>query len=392
MKVGIIGTGYVGLVTGVSLSKVGHDVTCYDKDKKLVDKLNNGIPHIYEKGLKALLSKSLFNKKFKVKLFKEFYPDYDIIIIAVGTPSNDDGSINLNYIKEASSNIGKSLKNFNKFVSIVIKSTVLPGTTDEFVRKIIEKESSKKIGEFGLGMNPEFLREGNAIEDFTFPDRIVIGYEDNETLSRLEILYNSWNCDKLKVNTRTAEMIKYANNSILATQISMTNELANLVARLGGIDIEDVMRGVHKDKRWNPIINNKRINPEILSYLKAGCGFGGSCFPKDVKALNSLSKNLNLESLILDSVLKINDNQPFEIINILKGYFDNLKNKSFLILGLSFKPNTDDVRDSISLKVIDFLQKKSAIYLLTTQLLLRMLKNSLQILKYIFYKKLGKMN
>ena len=358
MKIGIIGTGYVGLITGVCFAKAGHEVICFDKNKSIIDKLSNGSPHIHEKGLNDLLIDLLKTNLFKAKLLNNLVIDFDIIIIAVGTPSKENGEIDLKYIKEAAAYIGKSLKKVESFVSIIIKSTVLPGTTDTIVQNIIEKESSKKLGEFGLGMNPEFLREGNAIEDFSNPDRIVMGYEDEETLFRLEELYKPWSCDKIKVNTRTAEMIKYANNSILATQISMVNELANITTRIGGIDIEDVLQGVYKDKRWSPIKNGKRINPQILSYLKAGCGFGGSCLPKDIKALEYKSNSLGLNPIIINSVIETNKSQPLEVINILNSHYNSLSNRAFLILGLAFKPETDDIREAISLKIISYLQNK----------------------------------
>ena len=204
-------------------------------------------------------------------------------------------------------------------------------------------------------MNPEFLREGEAISDFMMPDRIVLGFEDIETLKVLKMLYSKWDCDKVEVNTRTAEMIKYANNSLLATQISAVNELANISSEIGGIDIKNVMHGVTLDRRWNPIKNNNRVNPGILSYLEPGCGFGGSCFPKDVSALRNFAIQIGAKSEILDSVLKINDEQPYQIIRLLNKKLNSLKSKKVLLLGLAFKPGTDDVRESVSIKILNYL-------------------------------------
>ena len=361
MKVSIIGTGYVGLVSGVCLAHKGHEVTCYDNNPEIVDSLNNGIPTIYETGLNQMLTNVLEEKRFSAKLIlKDTHFDSELVIIAVGTPS-ENGKINLVYIKQVSVLLGKYIKSNENFVAVVVKSTVIPGTTDTFVRDIIDKNSDKRLGQYGLGMNPEFLREGNAINDFMNPDRIVIGHDDEKTLKLLEKLYEPWNCDKIFVNTRTAEMIKYINNSLLAVQISAVNEFANIASSIGGIDIMDVMNGVYADKRWSPILNdNTRISPEILSYLIPGSGFGGSCFPKDVQALRTKSYEVGIEPKILDAVLKVNENQPYQVIKLLKQSLSTLENKNVLLLGMAFKSGTDDVRESVSLKLIDYLTKDKA--------------------------------
>ena len=363
MKVDIIGTGYVGLVTGVGLSAKGHIVTCYDINKDIINSINSGTIPFYEENLEKLMNESISQNKFNSKLISHFSNNFDgdIIIIAVGTPTKN-GQINLKYIEETAKQIGAFLKESNKFISIIIKSTVLPGTTDTLVKSTIEKYSGKKFGEFGLGMNPEFLREGNAVEDFMFPDRIVIGYEDNRTLILLKNLYEPWDkCEKVYVNSRTAEMIKYANNALLAVQISASNELANIASSIDGVDYMDVLEGVKKDKRWSPIVSkNERIYPDILDYLIPGCGFGGSCFPKDVKALKSLAENNGLSPKILSAVLSVNDKQPEQIISILKKVLGKIAQKKIFILGLSFKSGTDDIRESISIKIIKLLLKENA--------------------------------
>ena len=361
MNISIIGTGYVGLVSGVCLATKGHYVTCYDNNTKIIDSLNNGIPHIYELGLKELLTSTLNDGVFAAKLISNNTSfKGDIIIIAVGTPSYN-GRIDLVHIKEISELIGKYIKVNKGFVSVVIKSTVIPGTTDTVVRDIIEKTSGKILGQFGLGMNPEFLREGNAIKDFMEPNNVVLGHDDPQTLERLKQIYEPWDCDIITVNTRTAEMIKYASNSLLATQISAVNELANIAAGIGSIDIMDVMKGVHTSKFWNTILPTKdRITPEILTYLVPGCGFGGSCFPKDLQALRSQAYEIGVEPHILNAILKVNENQPYQVIKLLKRSLNNLENKKILLMGLAFKPETDDVRESVSLKIIDYLLKDKA--------------------------------
>jgi UDPglucose 6-dehydrogenase len=361
MNISIIGTGYVGLVSGVCLAAKGHHVTCYDNNNGIVDSLNNGIPTIHETGLQEILTSVLNEQRFVARLISnETRFDSELVIIAVGTPS-ENGKIDLSYVKQVSESIGKYLKFNNNILSVVVKSTVVPGTTDTVVRGIIEKYSGKTLGQFGLGMNPEFLREGNAIDDFMKPDRIILGFDDKKTFKLLKKLYDPWDCDKISVNTRTAEMIKYANNSLLATQISAVNELANIAAAIEGIDILDVMNAVHLDKRWSPISsNNVRISPEILTYLVPGCGFGGSCFPKDVQALRSLAYDVGVQPDILDAVLNVNKNQPYEVVKLLKKSLVDLKGKKILLLGLAFKHGTDDVRESVSLKIIEILLKNKA--------------------------------
>ncbi|HSY74101.1 MAG TPA: nucleotide sugar dehydrogenase, partial [Dongiaceae bacterium] len=266
MKLTIIGTGYVGLVSGVCLASKGHDVTCLDLREEVVENLNRGQPHIHEAGLSSLLRKVLDSGNFRAKKATiENFGVAELVIIAVGTPSHE-GKINLAHIQSAAKLAGNYIRNAKRFVSVIVKSTVVPGTTDAFVRKVLEKSSGEKLGKFGLGMNPEFLREGNAVEDFILPDRIVLGHETPETLRQLEKLYSPWDCDKLRVNSRTAEMIKYASNCLLATQISAVNELANLTATIGGIDPADVMQGIHLDKRWNPVLSGgQRAQPGILA-------------------------------------------------------------------------------------------------------------------------------
>jgi UDPglucose 6-dehydrogenase/GDP-mannose 6-dehydrogenase len=361
MKLTIIGTGYVGFVSGVCLASKGHDVTCLDLRQEVVDNLNRGKPHIHEEGLRSLLSNVLKTKRFRAKkAVVENFGDSELIIIAVGTPPQK-GEINLAHVQNAAKLAGNYLHRAKRFVSVIVKSTVVPGTTDTFVRKILERVSGKKLGAFGLGMNPEFLREGAAVEDFLAPDRIVLGHETPETLRHLEELYATWKCDKLRVNSRTAEMIKYVSNCLLATQISAVNELANLAAVLGGIDSNEVMRGIHLDRRWNPILSRgQRAQPGILAYLKPGCGFGGSCFPKDVQALRSLGIAKKTPMRLLQAVLDINEHQPSEVAVLLKRQFGKLKGRRILVLGLAFKPGTDDVRESASLKIIRCLLESGA--------------------------------
>ncbi|HTJ57026.1 MAG TPA: UDP-glucose/GDP-mannose dehydrogenase family protein [Devosiaceae bacterium] len=356
MRLAIVGTGYVGLVSGVCLAAAGHDVTCVDVNLQIVSRLNAGEPTIYERGLPEMLAGVIAAGRFRATQDLSTGLDgVDLVLIAVGTPS-ESGVIDLTYVRAAAREIGSYIGRNERHISVVVKSTVVPGTTDTVVRGEIEAASGKALGAFGLGMNPEFLREGEAVSDFAEPDRIVLGHEDELTLARLEELYASWAVDKLRVNTRTAEMIKYANNALLATQISAVNEIANLAAALGGVDVLDVMQGVHLDKRWNPIVETGgRAAPRILTYLMPGCGFGGSCFPKDVQALRSQGEQQGLSMRMLNAVLDVNEAQPRQVTDIIAREIGDLAGRRVLVLGLAFKPGTDDVRESASLKIIEAL-------------------------------------
>lgn len=351
MKLVVVGTGYVGLISGVCLAAKGHDVACIDINPAVVDMLNAGRPHIHERGLEPLLEEVLRKRAFRASSNLHAAMDgAELVLVAVGTPS-ENGAIDLSYVKTAVGQIGAYLKTANRHVSVVIKSTVVPGTTDTFVRAELVRSSGLPPSRFGLGMNPEFLREGEAIEDFMAPDRIVFGHEDVETLERLEALYAPWDCDKLAVNTRTAELIKYANNAILATQISAMNEIANLSAAIGGVDMMDVVKGVSLDKRWSPIVGEGRVTPGVISYLTPGCGFGGSCFPKDVQALRTQGVREGLPMRMLNAVLSVNEAQPRQVADIIERDAGSIASKRVLLLGLAFKPDTDDVRESASLRI-----------------------------------------
>jgi len=362
MKVSIIGTGYVGLVTGVCLAEKGHQVVCVDVDREKIDKINQAIPPIYERGLEELLKKNInVNLRVTTDLHKAVI-ETDISLIGVGTPFNGS-EIDLTYIKEVSYQIGKALKEKTTYHVVVVKSTVVPGTTDEVVLPILEEASGKKAGvDFGVGVNPEFLREGEAIQDFMFPDRIVLGGIDDKSITALENLYGVFDrVDQLKTNNKTAEMIKYASNSLLATMISFSNEIGNLCATIGGADVVDVMRGVHLDKRLSPIMpGGNRIVPSFTTYLEAGCGFGGSCFPKDVKALIAHGEKAGRPMRLLDAVIRVNEQQPQQVLALLKKHFPSLKGTRVAVLGLAFKPGTDDMRESPAIPIVKHLLAQEA--------------------------------
>ena len=362
MKVSVIGTGYVGLVTGVCLAEKGHQIVCVDVDREKVDKINRAIPPIYERGLEELLKKNVnVNLRATTDLHKSVL-DTDLSLIGVGTPF-DGGEIDLTYIREVSHQIGQALKGKTAYHVVVVKSTVVPGTTDEVVLPILEQASGKKaVVDFGVGVNPEFLREGKAIQDFMFPDRIVLGGIDDRSIDALEQLYSVFDgVDRLVTNNKTAEMIKYTSNSLLATMISFSNEIGNLCAAIGDIDVVDVMRGVHLDKRLSPIMpNGDRIVPSFTTYLQAGCGFGGSCFPKDVKALISHGQKAGSPMRLLDVVIQINEQQPQKVLSLLRKHFSSLAGIRIAVLGLAFKPGTDDIRESPAIPVVKALLAQGA--------------------------------
>ncbi len=361
MKISIVGTGYVGLITGTYLASLGHTVVCIDNDKNKVLKINQGQSPFYEPDVDKLLKKNLKEKKFySTEDLAKAVKDSEITIIAVGTPTVNN-KIDLSYIKNAAGQIGKALKGTNKYHVIAVKSTVLPGTTEQVVKPTIERFSGLKVGQFGLCMNPEFLREGCALEDALNPDRIVIGKIDEKSGKAFAKIYAKVSAPIIITNLWTAEMIKYTANSLFATLISFSNEISKISESTGKVDVLDVWNGVHLDKRLSPIIGNKRISPGILSYIFSGCGFGGSCFPKDVKALLSFATEQGVNPELLKSVITINNTQPLRTILLLKQALgDNLQNKKIAILGLSFKPDTDDLRESPAFPIIENLLLEKA--------------------------------
>ena len=338
MKITIVGSGYVGLCTASGFASLDHDVTCVDVDKNKVEKINRGQPTIYEDGLDKLLLKAVKSKKLVATDSLDNAGKTDFIFIAVGTPSNADGSINLNYIEKASSDIGRFIKQSGYCVAVV-KSTVLPETTEKVVIPAIEKTSGKKAGrDFGVCVNPEFLREGKALDDFFNPDRIVIGQIDKKSGDALRRLYKNFKCPVKVTDMKTAELIKYASNSFLATKISFINEIGNLCKTLG-IDVNDVAEGMGLDKRIGK------------HFLQAGIGFGGSCFGKDVSALLDKTKRQVAKSKILETILEVNEKQPLRIVTLLESKM-SLNKKTIALLGLAFKEDTDDIRDAPSIPII----------------------------------------
>lgn len=354
MKIAIVGTGYVGLVTGLSLVTLGHTVTCVDNDKNKISKINKGASPFYEPGINKFLKEVLTKERFyATDNLERSVLESDATIIAVGTPTVG-GRIDLSQVKKATEQVGKALARVNKYHLVVIKSTVLPGVTEGLVKPILEKYSHKLIGEFGLVMNPEFLREGSALEDALHPDRIVIGQIDERSGREFAKIYRKVSAPIIFTNLPTAELTKYAANTLLATLISYSNEIARISQRIGKVDVLDVWQGVHLDRRLSPIDGNVRIKPGILNYILSGCGFGGSCLPKDTKALASFAESLGVRTQLLKSVIDVNNTQPHQVLLLAKAALgENLKDKKIAVLGLAFKPNTDDTRHSPAFPIIE---------------------------------------
>jgi UDPglucose 6-dehydrogenase len=360
MNISVIGTGYVGLVEGVCLADVGHVVKCVDIRAEVVEQINAGRPTIHEPGLPDLLHKVVSTGNLSATTeARDAVLASDVTLICVGTPNASEG-MDLSQIIAAAQVIGAALADKRSYHTVAVRSTVLPGTTEGVIKTTIESSSGKDLGEgWGLCMNPEFLREGRAIEDFRMPDRIVIGALDPKAAEPLLRLYADFRCPKLLTTFRTAEMIKYVSNSLLATMISFSNEIANLCAALPGVDAREVWRGVHLDRRFTPVGTQPGGVAGITEYLWHGLGFGGSCFPKDVAALQGFGKRLGEHTRMLDAVRQINSDQPSRIVALLEREMV-ISRRRVAVLGLSFKPGTDDMRESPALPIVAALQKKGA--------------------------------
>ncbi len=345
MKIAVVGTGYVGLVTGTCFAETGNDVTCVDIDKSKVDKLANGQITIYEPGLEKLFLRNLREERLRFTTsLEEGIKDASIIFLALPTPPGEDGSADLKYILGVSDHLGKILSDYKV---IIDKSTVPVGTAEK-VRTAI---AANYKGEFDVVSNPEFLREGVAVDDFMKPDRVVVGTTSERAKKLMGDLYNPFvrqGNPIIFMDERSAELTKYAANSFLATKITFMNEIALLCEKLGA-DVDMVRKGIGSDERIG-----KR-------FLFPGIGYGGSCFPKDVQALVKSSTDVQYDFRILNAVMDVNEKQKLHLLPKIKKYFDNnLKGKRFALWGLAFKPNTDDIREAPALYIIDALLKEGA--------------------------------
>ncbi|MRJ07497.1 UDP-glucose/GDP-mannose dehydrogenase family protein [Ornithobacterium rhinotracheale] len=350
MKIVIVGTGYVGLVTGACLADVGMQVTCVDVDKTKIENLKKGILPIYEPGLEDIVYRNFKSGRldFSTSL-KDSLPSSQVVFIAVGTPPGEDGSADLQYVKAVATEIGQHM---NDYLVVVTKSTVPVGTS-HIVKSCVQDELNKRnlALEFDVASNPEFLKEGAAIKDFMSPDRVVIGIENERAKKILEKIYKPFLLNGFRViymSITSAEMTKYAANAMLATRISFMNDIANLCDKVGA-NINDIRAGIGADPR----IGKK--------FLYAGVGYGGSCFPKDVKALAKTAKDLGHSLQILDAVEEVNNRQKLVLAEkILKHFGNDLSGKTIALWGLAFKPNTDDMREAPAIYIAEELLKHGA--------------------------------
>ncbi len=343
-KICVIGTGYVGLVTGTCFADLGNEVTCLDIDNERIANLKAGIMPIYEPGLEQLVKQNVIAERLI------FTTDYDSALegaeyafIAVGTPSGNDGEADLKFVRSAAEAIADHVK---ESILVINKSTVPVGTGD-WVAEVINRRRNGNPLKFSVVSNPEFLREGSAINDFMNPDRVVLGSVDVEAAENVAQLYQPLRCTIMTTDLRTAEMIKYASNAFLATRISFINEIANICEELGA-DVREVARGMGLDKRIGP------------QFLDAGLGWGGSCFPKDVKALEHMAVLHGTQPQLLQAVMEINRNQRRRAVMKLRKALNSLNEKTIGVLGIAFKPNTDDIRDAAAIEIIHLLQNEGA--------------------------------
>ncbi len=349
-RIAIVGTGHVGLVYAVAFTLQGHTVVGTDVIAEAIASLQRGKPSFYEPGLEAALSRARKTKRlsFSLEIAAEV-SKAEAIFLAVGTPSREDGSIDTSFVEAAARTVGEGMRAAKGYQVVTVKSTVVPGTTETVARPALEAASGKAAGrDFGLCMNPEFLREGSAVEDALKPDRIVIGSLDKRSGDALTRVYAKVKCKKLRTDLRTAEMIKYATNSFLATKVSFANELANLCDVFGGIDVDHVVEGMGLDPRINP------------RFLKAGLGFGGSCFPKDVQALRAAGRARGYDPRLLTATVDVNDAQPGRAVKLAEEAVGDLRGKRVTILGLSFKGGSDDLRESRAIPLALALLEKGA--------------------------------
>tara|TARA_R110002072_G_scaffold289873_3_gene457231 strand:- start:58 stop:1383 length:1326 start_codon:yes stop_codon:yes gene_type:complete len=350
MKLAIIGSGYVGLVSGTCFAEMGNQVTCVDIDKEKIKKLEDGIIPIYEPGLSPMVLKNVDNKNLQFSTsLKDSIQNASIVFIAVGTPMGDDGSADLQYVLSVAKEIGQYM---NHELVVVDKSTVPVGTADK-VRVAIQSELDKRNSslQFHVVSNPEFLKEGDAINDFMKPDRVVIGADDEFAFDKMRQLYHPFTMTSdriIEMDIRSAEMTKYAANAMLATKISFMNEIANICEKVGA-DVNNVRTGIGSDKRIG------------YSFIYPGAGYGGSCFPKDVKALKKTAEDHNYHAELISAVENVNDRQKFVIsTKVIERFGEDLSGKTFGIWGLAFKPGTDDMREAPAIYVIKELVKRGA--------------------------------
>ena len=360
MRIAVFGMGYVGLVTAACLAELGHEVVCFDPDRSRVVPVERGEAPFYEPGLAEIVARNV--KLGRLKAAGEpsaAFNTAEMTFIAVGTPTVD-GAIDLSQIVTVSREIGQRLRAAVADHVIVVKSTAVPGTTDGIVATTVAQAAGVSAGAVNVAMNPEFLRQGHAIDDFMRPDRIIVGSSKPGVAKRVMAVYDAFDCPKIVTTSANAELIKYANNALLATVISFSNEIANICERTPGADAITVMQGVHLDRRLSRQDGVALEAAGLVEYLKSGCGFGGSCLPKDVRALVRYAADRELSAHLLQSVTAINVDRPRRLVEKARTLLGSLAGRPVAVLGLAFKPGTDDLRDSPGIAVVEELCRNDA--------------------------------
>lgn len=354
MKISIIGSGYVGTTIASCFAKLGHNVVNVDIDQDVVDTINSGRAPIHEEGLSDLVSTHAGPEgigRLQATTEYEAVLDTEATFLCLPTPATEDGSIDLSLMKAGARTLGETLSDKDEWHTVIVKSTVVPGTTQETVSPTLAETSGKSVNEdFGVGMNPEFLREGSAVADFLNPDKLVLGADNDRTLQTMRDVFSPLeervNCPVISTGTREAEMIKYANNGFLAAKVSLINDIGNICKEFG-VDAYEVAEAIGLDDRIGE------------QFLQSGVGWGGSCFPKDTKAIIAAAEETGYEPPILNAAVELNDRQPQRLLSLLDDYTD-LEGQSVAVLGLAFKPGTDDIRNSRAIPVIEGLKNRDA--------------------------------
>jgi len=360
MRVAVIGSGYVGLVAGACFASFGHTVRCLDTNAERVGAIEAGTAPFYEPGLDDLIKKGTSNGLLTASTDIEGgIRDSDVTFIAVGTP-DEDGAIDLAQVRGAAQTVGRALAGRSDYHVVVTKSTVTPGTCENVVAKEVFEVSKRPAGDIGICMNPEFLRQGFAVGDFLNPDRVVVGASDERAAEVVMGLYDSVDAPRISTTLANAELIKYASNALLATMISFSNEIANVCEQTPGTDVAVVLNGVHLDRRITVATEHGPVTPGLVSYLMAGGGFGGSCLPKDVKALTAFADERGVAAPLMRAALEINDGRAARVVDMAEDAAGPLAGRTVALVGLAFKAGTDDARDSPAIAIVQVLRARGA--------------------------------
>jgi len=360
MRVAVVGCGYVGLTTAVGLARAGHDVLAVEIADARLNDLREGLLPFHEPTLGEPLLELVRTGRIRFTNDYQQVLPAELIFLCVETPSTPEGAIDLRPLRAAAREAAQALREGEHHQVVVVRSTVVPGTTENVLLPLLTEKTRGRSFPLGVVVNPEFLQEGQALTDFEHPGRIVIGSSDEASADLVARVYSSLPAPVIRTNLATAELIKYVSNALLATLISFSNQIALLCEALPDVDVEEVLQTVHRDRRWLPLGADQSAVPPILAYLKAGCGYGGSCLPKDVKALIAFAGQRGATVELLEAVDAVNARQPARLVDLAEKFAGNLANKSVLLLGVAFKAGTDDTRESPGLRIAEELLRRRA--------------------------------